>query len=108
MAEEVFTELKHGARRCCGDAVRGPSAHIKTQWRILAAEEKRLASPIEEKPSPSGIWREVREYKLAHRVMLFCRVSPTVLTSRGYAVSHLISPPIGACEGLFSNAGSGD
>lgn len=99
VAEEAFVELRH-ARPAVQRIVIRASTHIKTQRRILAAEQKRLGTPVEQ-PSAWRIAREVREYQLADKIMLLSGFTHRSFVERGYSPTKLIYLPMGADVGTF-------
>lgn len=74
--------------------VRG-SAHIETQYKLLAEEEQRTGLPIE-KPSPWIRAREKREYELADLIFVLSSFAWASFVESGIDVSKLRLLPLGA------------
>src|SRR5207248_7072725 len=74
--------------------VRG-SAHIDSQYKLLAEEEQRAGLPIE-KPSPWIRAREKREYELADLIFVLSSFAWASFVNSGIDESKLRLLPLGA------------
>jgi glycosyltransferase involved in cell wall biosynthesis len=70
------------------------SAHIRTQFELLAEEEKRAGVPVD-KPYPWIIAREEREYELAHEIVVPSTFVHRTMVERSGLKDKIILLPLG-------------
>lgn len=76
------------------------SAHIRTQDRLLAEEERRTGAALE-RPSHWMIAREQREYALADQIVVLSSFARDSFRAEGVAAAKLAVLPLGVDTGAF-------
>jgi glycosyltransferase involved in cell wall biosynthesis len=97
VAEEILRALE--GKPTLRILMRG-SAHISTQAELLEAEEKRTGSP-QERPSPWIISRELREYKLADKIVALSSFARDSFIANGLNPQKVPLLPLGASLETF-------
>lgn len=92
VAEELWLRLGKG--RTNRALMRG-SAHIETQFEILAEEERLGGVPLE-KPSPWMRAREAREYALSDQIVVLSGFARDSFLRRGIPAEKLALVPLGS------------
>ncbi|AFZ22464.1 glycosyltransferase [Cylindrospermum stagnale PCC 7417] len=91
VAEEIFQALSN--KHVLKAVVRG-SAHIRTQFQILSAEEKRARVSVD-KPSNWIIAREEREYQISDLVIVLSTFAKRSFIDQGIVQEKLKVLPLG-------------
>jgi glycosyltransferase involved in cell wall biosynthesis len=97
VAEEILRALE--GKPTLRILMRG-SAHISTQAELLEAEEKRTGSP-QERPSPWIISRELREYKMADKIVALSSFARDSFIANGLNPQKVPLLPLGASLEMF-------
>jgi glycosyltransferase involved in cell wall biosynthesis len=101
VAEEILRRKPQAARQRW--VVRG-SAHIFTQDRLLAEEERRAGAAIE-RPSQWMLRREQREYQLADRIVTLSSFSRNTFLEHGLPPEKVLLIPSGVDFDAFRPTG---
>jgi glycosyltransferase involved in cell wall biosynthesis len=97
VAEEVLQALE--GKPTLRILMRG-SAHISTQAELLEEEEKRTGSP-QDRPSPWIISRELREYKMADKILALSSFARDSFIANGLSPQKVSMLPLGASIEAF-------